>query len=164
MYRFHLQNHRLTQAINQQKLLVGCLPSASSSLLLRLIFHPEDGGDIFLSNVWFSPKYTTLKTNLSYSLSLDFLAFSVEAYKGRKLRTRVIIETSMNYEKKRQHFRLTCIRAIHFEQVQPNSTVSIGGTWSSSRMCLPLHSVGRVDITVLSTFRQISSLCSCLSY
>jgi hypothetical protein len=148
LYRLHLQVRRLTQAINQQKLAEGCLPPASTGLLLRLVFHPENGGDVFLRNAWFSPKYTALKPNLPYPLPVDFLAFSVEAYKSRKLRPHVVIETSMNYEKKKQHFRLTCIRAIHFEQFQSNRTVSIRGSWSSSRMRLPLHTVGRVDIRV----------------
>jgi hypothetical protein len=81
-YRLHLQGRRLTKGINQQKLREVCLPPASADLLLRLIFHPEDGDDIFHRNVWDSPIYTALKPNCLYCLSVKFFAFSIEAYKG----------------------------------------------------------------------------------
>jgi hypothetical protein len=125
------------------------LSHAFAGLLLMLFFHPEDIGDVFLTNVWFSPKCTALKLNLRYSLFVNFLAFSVETYKHRKLKTRFVVETSMNHEKKKQHFGLTCSRAIHFEQFQLNDTFSIRGSWSSSRLSFPLRSVGTVDIAVL---------------
>jgi hypothetical protein len=47
------------------KLIVGggkqIFPSASDGCFLRLLFEPEDGGDMSLRNVVFSPKYTALQ-------------------------------------------------------------------------------------------------------
>jgi hypothetical protein len=41
---------------------------ASASFLLSLLFDHEDGGDIFLGNVWISPKYKVIKPRRLYFL------------------------------------------------------------------------------------------------
>jgi hypothetical protein len=38
------------------------------SFLLRLLFHPENGGDVFLRNVGLSPSYTALQLIIPYAL------------------------------------------------------------------------------------------------
>jgi hypothetical protein len=46
------------------------LSPATVSFLLGLIFKPEDGGDIFFSNIWLSSKYreSTIQKTISFIL------------------------------------------------------------------------------------------------
>jgi hypothetical protein len=46
---------------------------ASTTLLLVLVFGPEDGGNVFLRNVGLSPNYTTLYLRSPYFLHIKCL-------------------------------------------------------------------------------------------
>jgi hypothetical protein len=57
-YRLHLQDRRVSQGRNQKK--YSASSAGSVGFLLGLVFHTEDGGDMFLRNV-LSPNYTLLQ-------------------------------------------------------------------------------------------------------